>query len=117
MNFIIRTLDRWRREHSLEIQSEPRPHVVPLTEEGEKYLSYLLFCPCNQVPRPVGVFSTGSGFADVEGKWTRCYRFISIEDPEKLLAGFEQCFKIWVDAGRPASGQISPLEDPYEKGS
>lgn len=112
-NFIIATLNKWRRhgEKPYHVNTQPRPHIVPITDDGKGYLEYMLKSPARE--GPVGIFATGYGHAEYNGDWIRVYRFIEVKNEANTLQAFEDSLERWVRAGKPAEG---PIGDVSEQG-
>ena len=43
--FELRTINRWTRLDSLKVETERRPHIVPLNDEAEEFVHYQLVTP------------------------------------------------------------------------
>lgn len=107
--FKLLTVPFWYRDIGSVVVHEPRPHIVPATDQAETYIYWLLHTPmkdCDILPP----MYTGFGYTCVEGRHRRCLRFKAEGPPEDstgdkrlsaLLSRVTHGFWKWVTAGMP----------------
>lgn len=73
--FELQTLDRWTRigpgDDRSRVETEPRPHLVPLTPEAERFVAL-------DASGFMGRTGLCPGVALVGDRCVRCYRFIEV---------------------------------------
>jgi hypothetical protein len=62
--FEIAKVSRWRRQSGPWIETDPRPHIVPTSNDAEAFVYHQLFSPCKE--GLFGPFYTGFGVAEID---------------------------------------------------
>jgi hypothetical protein len=97
--FELRTVNRWTRLGSFKLETEPRPHIVPLTDEAEEFVHYQLATPYGDLQERglhcFDPFYTGYGHAEIGNRWRLCFRFKDKTNTPERLCYISAMFERW----------------------
>lgn len=86
VNFIVAVLTNWRRVGQQTIQSQPRPHVVPITPEAIAFMEAYTNSDRKACDTIYGGFIDAISAVEHNGKLVLAFRFVKLADEEHKLA-------------------------------